>query len=80
MSVPARSRAPRWASLKEAEDYSGIPAPTLRRWISDGWLPAWRLGPRRIQVDLNDIDRRLRTRIPAVVKTPLVPIEDEPDA
>jgi excisionase family DNA binding protein len=74
----ARSEPPRWVSLKEAEAASGIPAPTLRRWISEGRLPAYRLGPRRIQVDLNDVDA-LRTRIPAVAKLPLVPLADSRD-
>jgi hypothetical protein len=36
----------------------------MRDWIAKGLLPAYRLGPRQIQVDLNDIDA-LRTRIPA---------------
>jgi excisionase family DNA binding protein len=58
--APARQPAPRWASLKEAAAYSGVPAPTLRRWIAERRLPATRLGPRRIQVDLNDLDK-LRT-------------------
>jgi excisionase family DNA binding protein len=64
LSAPARSRKPRWASLEQAETYSNIPRRTLRRWIAKGWLPAYRLGPRQIQVDLNDVDR-LRTPIPS---------------
>lgn len=55
---------PRWASLAEAAVYSRVPAPTLRRWIAEGLLPAYRLGPRRMQIDLNDIDR-MRRLIPA---------------
>lgn len=64
MSVPARSDEPRWASLKEAEIYSHIPRRTLRHWIAKGWLPAERVGPRLIRVDLDDVDR-LRTPIPS---------------
>jgi excisionase family DNA binding protein len=63
-TAAARSSAPRWASLKEAESYSRIPRRTLRRWIAEGRLPATRVGPRQIQVDLNDVDT-LRQAIPA---------------
>ena len=56
---------PRWADLGEAATYSHLSRRTLRRWIDDGLLPATRVGPKIIQVDLNDLDR-LRRRIPAV--------------
>lgn len=55
--------APRWATMKEAAEYSGFNEVTLRRWISAGRLPAHRLGPRRLMVDLNEIDR-LRVPVP----------------
>jgi excisionase family DNA binding protein len=58
-----RARAPRWATLAEAAIYSRVPRSTLRRWIAQGRLPANRLGPRRIQVDLNDLDA-MRQPIP----------------
>jgi excisionase family DNA binding protein len=54
--------APRWATLAEAEAYSRVPQSTLRRWIAAGRLPATRVGPRKIQVDLNEVDK-LRTPI-----------------
>jgi excisionase family DNA binding protein len=54
---------PRWASLAQASTYSTIPVKTLRDWISKGRLPAFRVGPRQIRVDLNDIDGLMR-RIP----------------
>jgi excisionase family DNA binding protein len=56
---------PRWATLKVASEYAGgIPVRTLRDWIAKGLLPAYKIGPRQIQVDLNDVDA-LRVRIPA---------------
>jgi excisionase family DNA binding protein len=58
-----RPRSPRWATLAEAAIYSRVPRSTLRRWIAQGLLPANRLGPRRIQVDLNDLDA-MRQPIP----------------
>jgi excisionase family DNA binding protein len=56
---------PRWVTgLPAVAAYSGLPVRTLRDWIAKGLLPAYRIGPRQIQIDLNDIDR-LRVRIPA---------------
>ena len=56
---------PRWATMNEAVEYSRIPRRTLLRWIKEGRLPAYRIGPRLIQVDLNDLDR-MRRRLQAV--------------
>jgi excisionase family DNA binding protein len=36
---------------------------TVRRWIADGKIPAYRLGARLVRVDLDDVDR-LFQRIP----------------
>lgn len=66
MATQANNTAtqPRWRSLAEASEYSGgIPISTLRDWIRKGRLPAYRLGPRQLQVDLNDLDA-LRQRVP----------------
>ena len=57
------SAVPRWVSLLEAAEYARIPMRTMRSWVSQGWLPAYRIGPRQIQIDLNDVDA-LRRRIP----------------
>lgn len=77
--APARRRAARWAYLPDAEQYSGIPRRTLRRWISEGRLPAERYGPRRIRVDLNDLDA-LASPIPAAPPPSPPAGEDEPGA
>lgn len=56
---------PRWANLAEAAAYMRLTPRTIRRWIDDGLLPsATRVGPKLIQVDLNDLDR-LRRRLSA---------------
>jgi excisionase family DNA binding protein len=49
---------PRWASVREAHDYlhAQVSERTLRRWIADGRLTGHRLGPRRLQIDLNELD------------------------
>jgi excisionase family DNA binding protein len=63
-SRPPPPAAPRWASLAQASEYlGGIPERTIRSWISKGWLPGFRIGPRQLQVNLNDLDA-MRTRIP----------------
>jgi hypothetical protein len=56
-------REPRWATLRQASTYSGVPVRRLRDWISAGKLPASRMGPKIITVDLDDVDR-LRQPIP----------------
>lgn len=63
MSTPDQTdQAPRWATVKDAVTYSGIPEGTLRRWIAEGTLPSTKVGPKRIEVDLNDLDRLRRPR------------------
>jgi excisionase family DNA binding protein len=69
MPAPARNHPqrpePRWVTgMPAAAAYAGVAIRTLRDWIAKGWLPAYRIGPRQIQIDRNDIDA-LRTRIPA---------------
>ncbi len=61
---PINTPPPRYAALREAATYAGVPIGTMRDWIRRGLLPAYRLGPRLIQVDLGDVDR-MRRRVPA---------------
>jgi excisionase family DNA binding protein len=56
---------PRWALFPEAVAYAAVSANTMRDWIRDGRLPAYRIGPRLLQVDLDDVDA-LRRRVPTV--------------
>lgn len=46
-------------SLAEASEYADVSVRTLRRRIADGSLVGYRLGPRLIRVDLNELDRML---------------------
>lgn len=58
-----RQPEPRWLPLYEAADYLNVPHRTLRDWISRGLVPAYKVGPRQIQLRTDDLDR-LRKRIP----------------
>jgi excisionase family DNA binding protein len=51
------SPEPRWATVKEAANHIGLSVRTIRRYISTGRLDANRLGPRRLEVDLNEVDK-----------------------
>ena len=65
-SLASARPQPRWATLQEASDYTAtddgtrVAVRTLRRWVSEGTLPGYRIGPRAIRVDLNDLDDILR--------------------
>ena len=51
------SEEPRLATVPEAVAHSGIPATTVRRWISNGLLTAYRRGPKLLLVDLDALDQ-----------------------
>jgi excisionase family DNA binding protein len=48
--------ARRYASLNEAAEYWSCSTWTIRRRIADGTLTGFRLGPRMLRVDLNELD------------------------
>lgn len=50
----------RLATIDEAAEYTRISTQTLRKYISDGKLRAYRAGPRLVRIDLNDVDAMLR--------------------
>ena len=50
-----------WVSLSGAAAYLGVGTKTVRRYIADGQLPAYRLGGRTtIRVKASDLDALLR--------------------
>jgi len=55
-----RKATHRYASLATGAEYAHCSIKTLRRRISDGSLTGYRMGPRLIRVDLNELDRLLR--------------------
>jgi excisionase family DNA binding protein len=59
-AVPAR----RLISLLEAADQVGVCTRTMRRYISEGRIKGYRVGPRLVKVAAADIDELMRP-IPA---------------
>lgn len=58
---PQLSRSERrFAAVSTAAEHAGVSEKTIRRRISDGSLPGYRMGPRLIRIDLNELDALLR--------------------
>lgn len=51
---------PRLDSLNNAADFAGVSTKTIRRWISDGRITGYRMGPRLIRVDLDELAAMLQ--------------------
>lgn len=58
MPTPTPTR--RLATLNDAAAYAALHPRTIRRRIADGTLVAYRLGPRALRIDLNELDAALR--------------------
>ena len=58
--MPRAPRPRRLTSIQAAADYADVSTRSIRRWIARGELPAYRVGPRLIRVDLDDLDRLAR--------------------
>jgi excisionase family DNA binding protein len=61
MTIPSHDRL----TMREASAYTGCSERTLRRYVSGGRLPAYRLGPHRLIFRLADLDALLQ-RVPTV--------------
>lgn len=55
--------APRWADLAKAAAYVDVAPRTIRYWTAQGRIPAYRVGPKLVRYDLNDLDNLIQ-RIP----------------
>lgn len=55
-----------WGDLQRAADHLGVSQKTVRNWIADGSLKAYRMPgkSRLIRVDMNELDATVR-QIPA---------------
>ncbi len=63
-TTPTRRRVARGpnrpATIAEAAEYGTVSMRTIHRRIYDGTLPSWKVGPRMVRVDLDDVDRMFR--------------------
>lgn len=50
----------RYASINEAAEYVAAHHQTIRRWIAEGRITGYRMGPRMIRVDLDELDALMR--------------------
>jgi excisionase family DNA binding protein len=53
---PDENSARRWASVKDTAAYIGVTTRTMRQMVADGRLTQYRLGPRIVRFDLNEVD------------------------
>jgi excisionase family DNA binding protein len=42
-------------NITGAAEYAGVCPKTIRRWIADGRITGYRMGPRLIRVDLDEL-------------------------
>lgn len=47
-------------TVAEAQHKARVTERTIRRWIAQGLLPAYRVGPRRILINSADLDALVR--------------------
>lgn len=47
-------------TIDGAAEYLSVNPLTIRRWIADGRIPAYRFGPKLIRIDLDDLDAMAR--------------------
>jgi excisionase family DNA binding protein len=50
-----RGALPPQPTIKQTAEYIGADPKTIRRWIADGRLTAYRVGPRLIRIDRESI-------------------------
>jgi excisionase family DNA binding protein len=52
--------------MREAAERFGVCERTIRRRISDGTITAYRIGPRILRVDLDEVEKAFIIPIPTV--------------
>ena len=59
MTTPPRASRRHYESVGEAAGRVGVSTKTVRRWIASGQLAGYRMGPRLLRVDPDDVDAML---------------------
>lgn len=54
----------RYTTIKETADRLGVSGMTIRRMVARGELSAYRIGPRVLRLDADEVDR-LAVKVPA---------------
>lgn len=54
-----------YLSINEAAELLGVTTKSIRRWIADGTLPAYRVGSKMVRIRARDIEDKVLKRIPA---------------
>ena len=63
MNPPPRASRRQYESIVDAAARIGVSTKTVRRWIASGHLAGYRIGPRLLRVDPDELDKML-TLIP----------------
>lgn len=63
MNTPSGASRRHYESVGQAAARVGVSTKTVRRWIASGQLAGYRMGPRLLRVDPDDVDAML-TLIP----------------
>ena len=50
----------RLMTISAAAEYADVHPVTLRRWVAAGRLPAYRVGPRLLKIDLDELEAIIR--------------------
>jgi excisionase family DNA binding protein len=56
-------------SIAAAADHYGVSRQTVRRWISRGKITAYRIEPRLVRVDLDEVESKIIHTVPTVLGT-----------
>ena len=60
MAKSSTTHARRLVSINQAAEYANVHPITVRRWVSASRLPAFRIGPRLLKIDMADLEAMLR--------------------
>ncbi len=55
-AVPHDNNTPYWVTVNQAAEITNVHANTIRNWISQGLLPAHRIGERLVRISKADLD------------------------
>jgi excisionase family DNA binding protein len=53
--MPPQKDLPPRLNIKQAADFHGVDEKSIRRWIAQGRLTAYRVGPRLIRLDRDSV-------------------------